>query len=264
MTDQIETMIAMTGTMHEPVYTKRFTVRSYEVDFRGRVRATAILNYLQEAAGDHSRLLGVAVRDLLPLGFTWVISRMHLTLSGSVTSREELQVRTWPSVRGSRFTCREFALFTADETCIGVATMSFAVLDIKTRRPVSISTLLPAYPLLERRAIDDNFAPLPALDSYDTAFPFRVGRADLDINNHVNNVVYVGWALETVPIDIANNNRLLDLEIAYRAEALYGENIVAKSTVIADAAGITCLHQISRAEDGAEHARVLTRWGTLD
>ena len=71
----------------EPIYEKSFQVRSYEVDLTGRVRATALLNYMQEAAGDHSRLLGVAVRDLMPLGLTWVLSRTHLRIFHTVHSR---------------------------------------------------------------------------------------------------------------------------------------------------------------------------------
>ena len=244
----------------EPVFEKIFSVRSYEVDSMGKVRATAILNYLQEAAGDHARLLGIAVRDLLPQGLTWVISRMHLKLSGHLSTREELLVRTWPSTRDARFTCREFELISTDGRCIGAATTSFAVLDIATRRPVDISERLPVYPLLARRAIADSFATIPRLANCETELSFRVGRGDLDINNHVNNVVYAGWALETVPRVIADENRLLDLEIAYRAEALYGETVVARSTLMAEAEEVAVLHQIVRPEDNAELARVITRW----
>ena len=61
------------------IYEKTFTVRSYEVDELGRVRPTALLNYLQEASGDHARQLGIAVRDIMPQGLTWVLSRMHLS-----------------------------------------------------------------------------------------------------------------------------------------------------------------------------------------
>ena len=83
----------------EPTYEKTFQVRSYEADAHGLACPTTLLNYLQEAAGDHARLLGVAVRDLMPLGLTWVLSRMHLQILCTVHSREEVRVRTWPSPR---------------------------------------------------------------------------------------------------------------------------------------------------------------------
>jgi acyl-ACP thioesterase len=87
-----------------------------------------------------------------------------------------------------------------------------------------------------------------------------VGREELDINNHLNNVVYAGWALETVPKTVAEQSRLADLEIVFRSEAFYGETVVARSSIMADAAHDTYLHQIVRAEDGLELARLISRW----
>jgi medium-chain acyl-[acyl-carrier-protein] hydrolase len=248
------------GRLMEPIYEKTFAVRSYEVDLAGRVRPTALLNYLQEAAGDHARRLGIAVRDLLPQGLTWVLSRTHLELTGTAVSREEIRVRTWPSTREGRFSCREFELAGADGRTFALATCSFAVLDLATRRPVVIDERLPSYPLLPRRVIADDFTALPRLSEPAMGLIFRVGRADLDINRHANNVAFAAWALETVPASVAENYRLSGLEIAYRAEVLYGETICARSRELPGGEGRTFLHQIVRAGDGVELTRLVTRW----
>lgn len=244
----------------EPVYEKTFPIRSYEVDVHGLVRPTAILNYLQEASGDHARLLGVSVRDLMPRGLTWVLSRTHLQLFDSAHSREEVRVRTWPSSRAGRFSCREFEVTAADGRRIALATCSFAVLDLATRRPVLIDERLPAYPLLPRRALADDFSTLPRLDAAETVLAFRVGRGDLDVNRHANNVVYAGWAIETVPAAVAEGCLLAGLEIAYRAEVFYGETVIARCRELAGGESPVFLHQLVRGEDGAELTRLVTRW----
>ncbi|AJE02671.1 acyl-[acyl-carrier-protein] thioesterase [Geobacter pickeringii] len=244
----------------EPIYEKIFPIRSYEVDMEGRVRPTALLNYLQEVAGDHARLLGVSVHDLMRCGLTWVLSRTHLTILGAASSRDELRVRSWPSSREGRFTCREFEMTAVDGRPVALATCSFAVLDLATRRPVAIDERLPVYPLLPRRAIDDRFATLPRLSGPAAELSFRVGRGDLDMNRHLNNVVYAAWALETVPAEVAEGVRLADLEIAYRAEALYGETVVARCRQEAGGESPVCIHQIVRTDDGVELARLVSRW----
>ncbi len=244
----------------EPIYEKKFQVRSYEVDAHGLVRPTAILNYLQEAAGDHAKLLGVSVLDLMAQGLTWVLSRTHLQLPGTVRSREEVRVRTWPSTREGRFSCREFEMTAADGRPIALATSSFAVLDLATRRPVVIDERLPAWPLLPRRAIADNFATLPRLTAPETELVFQVRRGDLDINRHANNVVYAAWALETVPAAVAEECLLSELEIAYRAEVFYGETVVARCQELAGGGERAFLHQLMRREDGVELTRLVTRW----
>ena len=247
----------------QPVFEKKFQIRSYEVDFTGRVRPATLLNFLQEAAGDHARLLHVAVRDLMRNGLTWVLSRTHLRCFDTAHSREEILIRTWPSLRGGRFTCREFELFGADGRPVAVATGSFAVLDLATRRPIVIDDRLPEYPLLAQRALDDDFATLPRLGEADTEKIFQVGMADLDINGHANNVAYAGWALETVPLDVVKSCRLADLEIAYRAEVFYRETVVSRCRVTGDGNEKEFLHQLVRREDGTELTRVVSRWVTV-
>ncbi|HEY6874086.1 MAG TPA: acyl-ACP thioesterase domain-containing protein [Geobacteraceae bacterium] len=245
----------------EPIYEKTFTIRSYEVDAHGLVRPTAILNYLQEAAGDHAKLLGVSVRDLMPHGLTWVLSRTHLKIEGEAHSREDLRVRTWPASREGLFSCREFEVNAAAGRPIAVATCSFAVLDLATRRPVVINEHLPAYPLLLRRALADDFKTLPRLAGADAEISFRVGRGDLDVNRHANNVVYAAWALETVPVEVAEQCLLADLEIAYRAEVFYGETVFARCRKLSGGEEPVFLHQVVR-EDGTELTRLVTRWRT--
>ncbi len=244
----------------EPVFEKSFQVRSYEVDLNGRVRATALLNYMQEAAGDHSRLLGIAVRDLMPLGLTWVLSRTHLRITDTVHSREEVRVRTWPASREGRFSCREFEMTAADGRPLALATCSFALLDLASRRPVVIGARLPAYPLLPRRALDDCFPSLTRLAGAERELTFRVGIEDLDINRHANNVAYAAWGMETAPPEVAQHCMLTDLEIAYRAEALYGETVVARCGGLSGESAPAFLHQLVRREDGVELTRLVSRW----
>lgn len=238
-----------------------FPVRYHELDSHGNVGTVTLLNYLQDAAGMHSRRLGVSVVDLHPLGLTWVLSRIHLIVERYPRADETVRVRTWPSLRQGVFTCREFELLDDGGAVSGRATTSWAVLNVATRRPVPLSKHLPVYPLLERRAIEDGFASLPLLpaDSTRSEAPFRVLRSDLDINHHVNNTIYAGWALEAVPDDVAAG-RLTELEISFRAEALYGDSVLSRCSTSWLAGNAECLHQIVDSRDGRELARLRTCW----
>jgi acyl-ACP thioesterase len=244
----------------EPIYEKTFRIRSYEVDLTGRLRLTALLSYLQEAAGDHARMLGIAVRNLMPAGLTWVLSRTHVRFAGTARSRDELRVRTWPASREGRFTCRDFEVFAADGRPLAVATCSYAVLDLATRRPVIVRERLPDYPVLARRALADDFPALPRLGEAERELVFRVGMGDLDINRHANNVVYAAWALETVPLEVIQGCMLADLEIAYRAEVFYGQSVVARCRRLSGGEEPVFLHQLVRREDGTELTRLVSRW----
>lgn len=241
-------------------YEKPFAVRYYELDATGRVQPVTLLNYLQDAADEHATLLGVGVKALHARDLTWVLSRLHLSVARYAGPGETLLVRTWPSTRGSLFTCREFELLDAAALVVARATTSWVVIDLERRRPVRIAEVLPDYPLDSRRAVDDEFLSLPPCGACDGERRFTVRRDDLDINRHVNNAVYVGWALEATPAATAESLRPIDVEVGYRAEAFAGETVVARCAGGADGSPGPLRYEIARELDGKELARLVIRW----
>lgn len=242
------------------VFEVDFPVRYHELDSHGHVRPVTLLNYMQDAAGMHARRLGVSVVDLRERGLTWVLSRIHLAVDRYPRASETVLVRTWPATRQGLFSCREFELVDGHGGITGRASTSWALLNIATRRPVRLEGNLPPYPLLPRRAIDDDFTALPHFTgAATTELTFRVLRDNLDINHHVNNAVFAGWALEAVPDGVAAH-ALAGLEIAFRAEALYGETIISRCAVQDEGGQACCLHQIVNERDNRELARLRTRW----
>ena len=173
---------------------------------------------------------------------------------------ETVLVRTWPSTRGSLSSYREFEVLDQAGEIVARATTAWVVLDLVRRRPVRLADILPDYLLEPRRAIADDFPPLPRPAASEREVRFKVRRSDLDMNRHVNNAVYVGWALESAPEEVAEARRPVDIEIGYRAEALAGDTILARCAPEAGADPGGFLLEISREKDGAELARLRVRW----
>ncbi|QEM66807.1 acyl-ACP thioesterase [Geobacter sp. FeAm09] len=246
--------------MEPNIFIKDFPVRYHELDSCGNLRVATLLNYLQDTAGMHAALLGVSLADLRELGLTWVLSRIHLLVERYPRARETVTIRTWPATRQGLFTCREFELCDHHGVRVARATTSWAVMNVATRRPVRLEGNLPPYPLVPERSIDDDFESLPPFpESAATEMGFRVLRSDLDMNHHVNNTIYAGWALEAVPDAVATGS-LTELEITFRAEVRRGEDIVSRCAVTDTEPATCCLHQIASRRDGRELARLRTRW----
>ena len=245
----------------KPIFEKDYTVQYSEADQHGFVRTVVLLNYLQSAAGDHAATLGVSVADLLKIGYTWVMSRIHLAMESYPRGGDKVRIVTWPATRETLLTVRDFELFDKHGALIGSATTSWAVLSLKTRRLVKLVDVLPLYQINPVRAIDDAFTPLPTLEKSEYELRLPVLRGDLDINRHVNNTVYAGWALETIPEKVDNTCRLASIEIGFRAEALYGDTIVASSAKTEDE--YCYIHSIENESDSRELARLRTRWAPI-
>ena len=53
---------------------------------------------------------------------------------------------------------------------------------------------------------------------------------DIDLNGHVNNAVYVGWAVETAPGDFLEHHHPRRIDVCFKKESLYGNGVIAKTT----------------------------------
>jgi acyl-ACP thioesterase len=240
------------------IHKEEFRVRAYEMDASGRASVSTICNYLQEVAGNHATALGVAVDELFKKNMTWVLSRLHVQIERFPFWREIIQIETWPSGRHGKFATRDFLIYDQKHRPIVRGTSSWMILDLKSQHPITMPDFMTKIAIPEReRAIKDQFPklPLPGKTPIEKQFDVRLG--DLDINQHVNNVKYIEWTLESIPLAEWRNKQLTSLEISFRAETKYGESIVVQSEQIAD----TFLHQVVSGKDQRSLAVLRTVWG---
>lgn len=249
--------------MTELVFRKEYAVHTYETDTRGLAKTTSLLNYLQDAAGEHAGRLGLSVLDLFKRGMTWVLSRYHIRLHRYPAMGARLEITTWPSGKGGYFATRDFEVADGAGSPVLSATSSWMVLELERKQPLKVDDVIAIPYAVDKRALDDPFDSLPVPSKRQSELGFRVGSADLDWNRHVNNAVYVRWALEAVPAEILDSRRVIELEVSYRAETFYGEEVLsAVERLPDDDGGPAFLHQIVNAATGAELTRLRTHWGT--
>ncbi len=243
------------------LFRRGYRVASSDVGPRGELRPSALMGYLEDAAGAHAAAYGVGVRELQARALAWVLARYHLTLQRVPSLGEALEVTTWPSGRTSVFATRDFEVRDAAGDVLARATTSWAVIDVASKRPRRMSDVVSPDFVLDRRAITDSFPALPAPDGAARALTIPVLRRDLDMNVHVNHAVYVDWALEATPPELADGGWPAAIEVAYMAEARLGDRILSTAAPAPDRNGAhVLLHRIAHADTGAELARLRTTW----
>jgi medium-chain acyl-[acyl-carrier-protein] hydrolase len=248
--------------MMDKVYKQKFYVRNFDVDFNGKLKLEMLLNFLQESAAEHAGKMNLSGVDLLKKNLAWILSRYHIKVLRYPEKGETIEVTTWPSVIKGIFTLREYEI-RIPETKAVQATSSWMAVDLKRKRPVKIKETLPRFPLHDQRAVRDDFMSLPEVESTDIELRFPVLKADLDFNRHVNNVVYIQWAVETVPKDVVMNLRPTQIEVNYKNETFYGDWAISRTQKVRSDQNPYFIHQLSRESDGREIARLRTKWADL-
>ena len=242
---------------HEPKHflDETFTVRSYEAGVTNHVSLPTLCNYMQEIAGLNADSLGWGIRKLQEEGLTWMLSRLHLKVSRYVPWGERITLRTWPSgMKGRLVATRCFQGADADGGEVLQAHSEWLYVDMRAQRiaklPENFADLVPPdTPDIPFADIGGKIASLPSITS---SVEVRVRHSDLDFNDHVNNVHYAEWMLETVPDRVGPT----EIDIVFRAAAKAGDELV--SECLFD--GARSLHLIRRPADGAVLASAAMVW----
>jgi medium-chain acyl-[acyl-carrier-protein] hydrolase len=242
------------------VFKKNYVVHNYELDFRGLALPLSLLNYFQDASGDHATLLGFSVPDLLKRNMTWLLSRYHLKIFAYPRAGETVEVATWPSGRQGLFALRDSEMKNGQGVTVAAATSSWVLWNVSHKRPARPDEHLPEHLVFPRRTIPDSFETLPAPSSPGLELGFRVEMQDIDFNNHVNYLGYMGWALETLPENVLRTHVLSGIEASYRAETFYGDEVVSRSQREDSGGPVVYLHGIFNKANGTELARLRSIW----
>lgn len=235
-------------------------VRGYEAGIARNLKFVNCLHYLQDAAEIHAERIGVGLSHLHGKGLLWVLSGYHIRIDRYPMIGERVRVATWPSGWHRLFALREFVFLDADGGVYGAATSAWLLIRADNHHPVRPREHLPEIAFDSRRVLADSFSRLPPFERADHTAVFRVRLHDLDVNRHVNNAVYVEWALEAVPPEIWNTCRPVEVEVRFSAMAFLGDTVESEVEQIPSGAGAVFHHRIRRSRDGTELARLRSRW----
>lgn len=246
--------------MTDDHYTESFRIRASETDPRGRLSILAIADYMQEMAGWDARRHGFAVDQLFARGLTWVLARLRIRLDSTPRWLETITGETWPSSADARGTTRDFRFRREDGTPAIVATTAWRILDLETRRPVPTLPGILALIGDEERALTFEGPPIVRPKAPDWEVVYDVRKSDLDINRHVNNVVYLDWALEPVPLETWRDYEPAEVELSFRSEGRLGDRVICRAQRVEGGDAPVFTHQVVREADGREMAAARSVW----
>lgn len=201
-----------------------YIIPCYDTDLRMRLKPTAFLNMAQEAANHHAEYLGVGYDTLVELQQAWILSRMKVEFTKLPLWREKVNLKSWHKGAAGFMFLRDFVMSDSEGAPLVKATTSWLVVDMTTRR-LARRGAFAEFAGDSTKCITDNAIEEPAgkVVVPEGATLLRTSQhtasySDLDMNAHVNNVMYVVWAMDLVGLEVTEENTLKSLEINFNAE----------------------------------------------
>jgi len=252
------------STGQEPsvrIHQSSFLVRGYECDPHGKLMLGQLLRFFQEAAAVHAADLGVSTEKLASEDLAWMLYRLRVDVTRWPLADEAISLETWPSGFVRTLATREFRVSSASGETLVEASSAWLIANTKIRKVTMVPGWIKqlasseASRLLDissRRVAESKDPTEPVLD-------FVVRRSDVDFLKHVNNVRYVEWILETIPIDLWNGHELEFLDVLFRKEGVYDDKIRIETATDYK----TCHHRIVHDERKEEMVQAKTVWRKL-
>jgi len=209
-------------------YRQDICIPCYQTNQDAVMRPSALMDLAQEIAYWAAMDLGFGYDTLHVHHIAWVLSRMHLHFITPLKWRDQASLLTWHKGGNGLFYMRDFQLLGPDGQLAAAATSSWVVIDERTRRFVRPEDL-PSTMAIDYEVDQAIEEPAPKV-----VFPkegevlmgeHTVSYSDIDIIGHTNNVRYVVWAMDCLPLEVAQKQFVKDLYINFNKETTAGETV---------------------------------------
>ena len=213
-------------------WTDQYLIHSYEIDQKSQLSIVSAINFFQESAWRNAESLGFGFKDFSAKNRFWVLSRLYVEMYRYPLWGETIQLETWPKGMESLFAMRDFRFKTADgKELLGAGTSAWLIIDGSTHRLQRVDRICSEMPCYPQNAVEHQ----PARIALSSTMPHQTrivaGYTDVDVNHHVNNVCYLNWAVnylpvskETVTVRSAEINFLSEALLHHPVEICYGND----------------------------------------
>ncbi|XP_064974493.1 palmitoyl-acyl carrier protein thioesterase, chloroplastic-like isoform X2 [Musa acuminata AAA Group] len=233
------------------VYRQTFVIRSYEIGPDKTATMETLMNLLQETALNHVMSSGLAsdgfgaTHEMSLRKLIWVVTRINIQVDKYSRWGDVVEIDTWVAASGKNGMRRDWIIRDySTQQIITRATSNWVMMNRETRRL--------------------------------SKTPEQPRWSDMDVNQHVNNVKYIGWILESVPMNVLEDYHLTSMTLEYRRECRQsnllesltsmttGETEEYPTSISSCKAVLGSTHLLRLQEDKAEIVRARAEWQRKD
>ncbi len=208
----------------EPIFKQTVTITPAHVDCYGRLKASSLLYFAQEAAGAHCNLLAVDYDTLSKKRMFWAVTRHKVQISRMPQVNETIHIETWPMPTTKVAYPRSMVAYDDQGSEVFRAISIWVLMDLDSR-----SLILPGksgVSVLGTLRGSELASPLSLPSKILSSSRSRtVCFTDLDRNAHMTNTRYLDWIDDLLPSAFHNQSRLREFTVCYNSEAREGQEL---------------------------------------
>ncbi len=204
------------------MYSFNSRVRYSEVDRNGKLDIPAVINYFQDCSTFQSESLDMGVEYLRRVKKAWVLNSWQIEFIKLPALLDNIEIGTWSYGSNGVYGYRNFVLNDENGERLVNANSLWVLTDIESGRPLKVEKGdVEAYGQEPKIEMTDYGRKIKADGTPQEKPSFNIRKYHIDTNGHVNNAIYVQFAMEYLP----ENAKVNVLRVEYKKSAVYGDII---------------------------------------
>lgn len=222
-----------------------------------------LLNAFQDAAAHHCHQMGISGFDMAEKGLKWVVAQYRMTIDAAIPWLSQLTLRTWRYPWKNLYDVRQFRLLDQEGRTLVSAAGVWILIKAGSGRPVRLSPHLPRELMQAEGADPLLIKSHPEILQPDHEARLSVRYQDMDLNQHVNNGVYLKWALAAMPHAFTVSHLPVGCTLCYLQEAFYPDHVACRIMTEPAETGVVTYHDLIPERTGRTAARACIAWKPL-
>jgi len=242
-----------------PVFSTDLILPYSAINANGRVKVDWLLNAFQDVATQQCMTLRISGFDMAKKQLKWVVAQYQIKIH-DIIGMMPLTLKTWRAPWKNLYEIRQYALGPQIGPPLVTATSIWILIKAKTGKPVRLTPHMPTDLMEQSASKAPGLIRTEEFGEYhhETRFPVRF--LDLDLNQHVNNRVYLKWAVESLPEPYCFEYAPTQCTVIYRKEGLYGDQVLSRVKMDLTNRHLITSHSILKQSTGEELARLNLDW----
>lgn len=201
-------------------FRRTYFVNWGDIDTNYRLTKIAATKYFQETFALYCAKNNLAAFDIDSQNLIWVVSDIHIDFTANIPFwSENFDVEMWISEKTKMRTYCDFRLY-KNEEIFAQGESCWYILDKTSRRPVKTEDILKILEANNQKVFGEFEKQIYSFVGNKVSQKEHIVTVrDLDFNYHVNNLSYVGLALETIPSENLEKYKVDSYSVKFLKEA---------------------------------------------
>ncbi|WP_196893790.1 acyl-[acyl-carrier-protein] thioesterase [Aureivirga marina] len=216
--------------MNKAIFEQEYKIRSININTNKKLGLFGLLGILQDTASEHAHQLNFGYETMREMGCFWVLVRQKLKMKTWPKWHDIVTIKTWTIPTKGLYAIREFEIYLEKEK-IGECSTTWMILDDENRKPIEINSVKSYFTPRTDYHLDFYADKIKIPNDMEAQKTIEVMISDLDANQHVNNIKYAQWILDSIPFSYYKTHSIAEYEVNFMSETFLGDSIVCSSNL---------------------------------